>query len=176
MLVVKILTFLDLEVAGDSTIDRAFHCICASSSRRFSIRWTEASERLACKGRRWPNASTWQRVWVGVRNYPLSLLWGVIIPNQIGQYLPIVTTQRRVFVFGSLDRVWVAMISTAKIQHAAAWNCAFKLLVGANPWLQMSGVQNPRFHPFVLVGWQGFHNRITGDNPKKNQIASNNPL
>lgn len=32
----------------------AFHCIWASSSRRFSIKWTDASESPACKGRRWP--------------------------------------------------------------------------------------------------------------------------
>lgn len=32
----------------------AFHCIWASSSRRFSIKWTDASESPACKGKRWP--------------------------------------------------------------------------------------------------------------------------
>ena len=38
-----------------------FHCICASSSRRFSIKCTEASESEACRGSRWP--SHWQRIW-----------------------------------------------------------------------------------------------------------------
>lgn len=50
----------------------AFHCICASSSLRFSIRWTEASESPACNGTCWPVPG-----WIDIY-FDCTIHWSII--------------------------------------------------------------------------------------------------